>query len=90
MGSLLSFDVQAALLTTCYAAGLRISDAVRLTIPAIDSQRMVLRVAQGKGHQDRYVMLSPKRKASITGISIDAWPNRLRCYSGTSNRLNVI
>src|SRR5206468_720301 len=49
-----------AVLTTCYAAGLRISEAVRLTIPAIDSQRMVLRVEQGKGQKDRYVMLSPK------------------------------
>src|SRR5712692_3667979 len=48
------------ILTTCYAAGLRISEAVRLTISAIDSQRMVLRVAQGKGQKDRYVMLSPK------------------------------
>ena len=47
-------------LTTCYAAGLRISEAVRLTIPAIDSQRMVLRVEQGKGRKDRYVMLSPR------------------------------
>ena len=48
------------ILTTCYAAGLRISEAVRLTIPAIDSQRMVLRVEQGKGRKDRYVMLSPR------------------------------
>ena len=48
------------ILTTCYAAGLRISEAVHLTLPAIDSQRMVLRVALGKGQKDRYVMLSPK------------------------------
>ncbi len=34
-----------AILTTGYAAGLRIAEAVRLTISAIDSQRMVLRVA---------------------------------------------
>jgi integrase/recombinase XerD len=49
-----------AILTTCYAAGLRISEAVALTPPAIDSKRMVLRVEQGKGNKDRYVMLSPK------------------------------
>jgi len=48
------------ILTTCYAAGLRISEAVRLTSAAIDSQRMVLRIEQGKGQKDRYVMLSPK------------------------------
>jgi site-specific recombinase XerD len=48
------------ILITCYAAGLRISEAVRLTLPAIDSARMVVRVEQGKGQKDRYVMLSPK------------------------------
>jgi site-specific recombinase XerD len=47
-------------LTTCYAAGLRVSEAVALAPLAIDSKRMVLRVEQGKGQKDRYVMLSPK------------------------------
>ena len=49
-----------AILTTCYAAGLRVSEAIALTPPAIDSKRMVVRVEQGKGMKDRYVMLSPK------------------------------
>lgn len=49
-----------AILSSCYAAGLRISEAIRLTASAIDSARMVLRVEQGKGQKDRYVMLSPR------------------------------
>jgi site-specific recombinase XerD len=49
-----------AILTTCYAAGLRISEAVALTPSAIDSKRMVIRVEQGKGRKDRYTILSPK------------------------------
>ena len=53
------------ILTTCYAAGLRISEAVRLTSPVIDSRRMVIRIAQGKGQKDRYVMLSPKLLAIL-------------------------
>jgi site-specific recombinase XerD len=48
------------LLTTCYAAGLRISEATHLKPTHIDSQRMIIRVEQGKGARDRYVMLSPK------------------------------
>lgn len=47
-------------LTVCCATGLRVSEAVRLTPDAIDSKRMVIRVEQGKGRKDRYVMLSPK------------------------------
>ena len=53
-------DKHRVILTTCYAAGLRISEAVRLKATAIDSARMVIRVEQGKGRKDRYVMLSPK------------------------------
>jgi integrase/recombinase XerD len=48
------------ILTVCYAAGLRISESVSLKTTDIDSQRMVIRVYQGKGQKDRYVMLSPK------------------------------
>ena len=48
------------ILTSCYAAGLRISETVHLKPAAIDSKRMVIRVEQGKGQKDRYVMLSAK------------------------------
>jgi site-specific recombinase XerC len=45
-----------AILTTCYASGLRISEVICLKPTDIDSQRMVIRVEQGKGQKDRYVM----------------------------------
>jgi site-specific recombinase XerD len=48
------------ILMSAYAAGLRISEATHLRITDIDSQRMMLRVDQGKGRKDRYVMLSPR------------------------------
>ncbi len=48
------------LLMTAYAAGLRASELARLQVANIDSQRMCLRIEQGKGHKDRYVPLSPR------------------------------
>jgi len=49
-----------AALTTAYAAGLRASEVASLKVANIDSSRMVIRVEQGKGGRDRYVMLSPQ------------------------------
>lgn len=48
------------LLTTIYATGLRASEALHLEVADIDSPRMSIRVRQGKGHKDRYALLSPK------------------------------
>jgi len=46
--------------STMYGTGVRVSEALHLRVPDIDSQRRMIRIEQGKGHQDRYVPLSPK------------------------------
>jgi site-specific recombinase XerD len=48
-----------ALLSLAYATGLRASEVVSLKLTDIDRDRMVIRVEQGKGKKDRYVILSP-------------------------------
>ena len=48
-----------AALSVAYGAGLRASEVTHLKIVDIDSERMILRVEQGKGRRDRYAMLSP-------------------------------
>jgi integrase len=46
-------------LSVAYGTGLRASEVVALKVSDIDSQRMTLRIEQGKGRKDRYAMLSP-------------------------------
>jgi integrase/recombinase XerD len=49
-----------AVLMLCYGAGLRIGEAIAVKVGDIDSKRMVIRISEGKGRKDRYVMLSPR------------------------------
>jgi integrase/recombinase XerD len=48
-----------AAFSVAYGAGLRVSEVASLKVSDIDSERMLLRVEQGKGRRDRYAMLSP-------------------------------
>ena len=48
-----------AALAVGYGSGLRVSEVVALKVSDIDSERMILRVEQGKGSRDRYALLSP-------------------------------
>src|ERR1700682_4913893 len=49
-----------AALSAAYGAGLRVSEVVALKVSDIDSERMLLRIEQGKGRKDRFAMLSPR------------------------------
>ena len=48
-----------AALSVAYGAGLRASEVTHLKVTDIDSERMIIRVEQGKGRRDRYAMLAP-------------------------------
>ena len=48
-----------AAFSVAYGAGLRVSEVAALKVSDIDSERMMLRVDQGKGRKDRHAMLSP-------------------------------
>ena len=54
-----------AALATAYGAGLRVSEVVALKVGDVDSERMLLRVEQGKGRKDRHAMLSPQLLALL-------------------------
>lgn len=55
------------LLMATYAGGLRVSEVVHLRATDIDSQRMLIRVEQGKGRKDRYTLLSPRLLEELRG-----------------------
>jgi integrase/recombinase XerD len=83
-----------AALSVAYGAGLRVSEVVALKIGDIDSKRMVIRVEQGKGRKDRYVMLSPHLlellRAWWRAARPQGWlfPGRNRVQPMTTRQLN--
>jgi len=83
-----------AALSVAYGAGLRAAEVVSLKIGDIDSQRMVIRVEQGKGRKDRYVMLSPHLLALLRAwwkaARPQGWlfPGRDRVQPMTTRQLN--
>jgi site-specific recombinase XerD len=83
-----------AALSVAYGAGLRAAEVISLKISDIDSKRMVIRVEQGKGRKDRYVMLSPHLlellRAWWRAARPQGWlfPGRDRVQPMTTRQLN--
>ena len=53
------------ILMTIYSAGLRVREATHLRLADIDSDRMQIRVGQGKGRKDRYTLLAQRTLAAL-------------------------
>ena len=64
-----------AILMALYSGGLRTSETVHLRLEDIDSKRMMIRVAQGKGRKDRSVMLSEKLLATLRQYWVESRPD---------------
>lgn len=63
-------------LTTAYATGMRTAELLTFRIEHIESARGLIRIEQGKGRKDRYVMLSPTLLATLRGYWKDVRPGR--------------
>lgn len=75
-----------AALMLCYGAGLRIGEAVAVKVSDLDSKRMLIRIQQGKGRKDRYVMLSPRLLAVLRRYWRAARPREWLFPSWRNNR----
>jgi integrase/recombinase XerD len=74
------------ILTAAYAAGLRISEALRLRVADIDSQRMVLHVRGAKQAKDRLVLLSPHLLAMLRQYWVETKAHGPLLFPGRSGR----
>src|ERR1700722_1087701 len=83
-----------AALSVAYGAGLRAAEVISLKVGDVDNKRMVIRVEQGKGRKDRYVMLSPHLLELLRAWWRAAWPQgwlfpgRDRVQPMTTRQLN--
>jgi len=75
-----------AALMLCYGAGLRVSEAAALKVYDIDTQRMLIRVEQGKGRKDRHTMLSPRLLETLRTYWRAARPKYYLFPSGRTDR----
>ena len=85
-----------AALSAAYGAGLRVSEVVALKVSDINSKRMLLRIEQGKGQQDRFAMLSPvlldllRDWYRIARPTLWLFPGRDRLLPLTTRQLNRV
>lgn len=76
-------------LTTLYGSGMRFSEATHLTIKDIDSHRMMLRIACGKGRKERLVPLSPRLLKELRHYWVEYRPTHYLFPGKTPEKLYV-
>lgn len=74
-----------ALLEAAYSTGMRVGEVTRLRITDLDSRRMLIRVDQGKGRKDRYVMLSASLLETLRAYWRESKP-KLYLFPGRDNK----
>jgi site-specific recombinase XerD len=74
------------ILTAAYAAGLRISEALRLEVRDIDSKRMVIHIRSAKNGKDRLVLLSPELLAKLRLYWVESRPRGRHLFPGRNGR----
>jgi site-specific recombinase XerD len=74
------------ILTTAYAAGLRISEALRLEVRDIDSKRMVIHIRSAKNGKDRLVLLSPELLAKLRLYWVESRPRGRHLFPGRNGQ----
>jgi len=84
-----AFVKHRALFLTTYSAGLRVSEVVRLRPVDIDSDRMLIRINQGKGSKDRLTLLSPQLLEELRDYWRRVRPGRLFLFPGRDGRSPV-
>ena len=73
------------ILSLLYSSGLRRQELLNLRIEDIDSKRMMIKVRQGKGHKDRYTILSQKVLDDLR-IYVKEWRPKLYLFEGRPSK----
>ena len=85
LGAVRSLKLQ-TILTTAYAAGLRISEALRLGVKDIDSKRMVMHIRGAKNGKDRLALLSPDLLVALRRYWTQCRPRGPHLFPGRNGR----
>lgn len=81
LGSIRSI-IPKMVLTTAYAAGLRITEACSLQVADLDSKRGLIHVRMGKGKKDRFVMFSPALRDALRRYWVVVRPSSRWLFPG--------